>query len=67
MSTFLDYMRCGSDSAQCISVHSQCDGVQDCVNGWDEEIDICVNTDEQAFFQSPGLFNMLILNAMYFI
>ena len=39
---FLDYTRCGNESAQCITVASLCDGLQDCVNGWDESAESCV-------------------------
>ena len=39
------YMRCGDDSAQCISENSQCDGINDCLNGWDEQMSLCLTED----------------------
>ena len=41
----LGYTRCGDDSAQCISEDSQCNGVNDCLNGWDEQMSLCLTED----------------------
>lgn len=34
-------VRCGRDSAECISTLVMCDGVEDCHNGWDEDEKTC--------------------------
>ena len=46
----LDYTRCGNESAQCIHSASLCNGVQDCVNGWDEDIFKCTTAFERERF-----------------
>ena len=47
---FLAYRRCGDDSAQCIKVTSTCDGINDCVNEWDEALTTCYTETEQLLF-----------------
>ena len=46
----IGFMRCGTESAQCISTLSFCDGINDCVNGWDETLDNCYSAEEQLRF-----------------
>ena len=43
-------VRCGDESAQCISSSLICDDINHCLNGWDEEIDRCVSSEVQAKF-----------------
>ena len=47
---FSAYRRCGDDSAQCIKVTSTCDGINDCVNEWDEALTTCYTEQEQLLF-----------------
>ena len=51
---FSDYIRCGGESGQCIRIMDKCNGIEDCQNGWDEDIDTCVSPAEQAFFVERG-------------
>ena len=39
----LDHFTCGSDSPQCVASQQRCNGVVDCINGWDERNDTCGN------------------------
>ena len=60
---FSDYIRCGGESGQCIRIMDKCNGIEDCQNGWDEDIDTCVSPAEQAFFVERGgrLFRIAII------
>ena len=44
------YVRCGNESGQCIRVINRCNGVKDCVNGWDEDINTCFSEKIQTLF-----------------
>ena len=55
----LDYTRCGNESAQCITVVSLCDGLQDCVNGWDESAESCVPLTVRAHFTECNIFHTI--------
>ena len=51
----VDFTRCGDESAQCIKISDKCDGVNDCVNEWDESISTCVDPSVESFFVSEGM------------
>ena len=54
MREILDYTRCGNESGQCIKVVSKCDGILDCINGWDEEEERCTPALERERFVQTG-------------
>ena len=56
----VDYTRCGDGSGQCIKVVSKCDGIQDCVNGWDEAEELCTFAQERQRFVQSGKFAVCI-------
>ena len=41
---FSEWSRCGSESTQCVRTSDQCNGVLDCLNGWDERSTLCVES-----------------------
>ena len=51
---FTEFLRCGSDSEQCIRSEDRCNGVRDCANSWDEIPTTCaLAEDSHLRFVSP--------------
>ena len=48
MCSVLGYVRCGSESGQCIRLVDMCNGMNDCLNGWDEKVSTCLSEMEHA-------------------
>ena len=48
-----EYSRC-EGSAQCIFTSRVCDGIQDCVNGWDESQALCFKSEILDNFVATG-------------
>ena len=56
-----DFRRCGNESAQCIKVTSTCDGINDCINLWDESLTTCYTEVEQLRFPTPGYLHIPVV------
>ena len=46
----IEFERCGEGSTQCIRSSHKCNGVVDCLNGYDEDINLCSDSTEQSLF-----------------
>ena len=55
------YIRCGNESGQCIRVIDQCNGIKDCLNGRDEDLNTCFSVKEQSFFVERSKRVLIIL------
>ena len=49
-----DYVRCGSESEQCIRIADICNAVKNCRNGWDETAEQCVDEMQRNMFVTEG-------------
>ena len=47
-------MRCGSESEQCIRIADICNAVKNCLNGWDETAEQCVDETQRNMFVVEG-------------
>ena len=57
----LEYTRCGNESAQCIRMVDRCNGLQDCVNAWDEDISTCYHEEHQQLFASSRNLTIVVI------
>ena len=56
---FLDYMRCGNESGQCIRKVDLCDQIFDCENEWDELETTCVRESFRQTFVTRRMYSQL--------
>ena len=49
-----DYVRCGDDSEQCVRTADICNNVKNCLNGWDEIAEKCVDETQRSMFVTSG-------------
>ena len=58
----IGFTRCGDESAQCIKVTSMCDGINDCLNEWDEALTTCFTEREQLLFPDGKIKTNFVCN-----
>ena len=59
--SFPGFTRCGTDSAQCIKAESKCNYINDCINGWDESLELCTTPAQQEKFLECNYCSQLVV------